>query len=149
MKSNAIFQTDSTDDCINLKGKRKKRLKISITDPVLFTISFGLHTAKQDHNSSPQMEFWFSPGEVLLPYLNTPSLTQCHRFLVWAVSQQLLNACIWQRCEPVNEVGGDLPPTSYQRPEMASFCILTFASSSQERDAISLFPTNAKCNWHV
>lgn len=65
MKSNAIFQTDSTDDCINLKRKKKKRLKITTTEPVLFTIIFGLHTGKQDHNSSPQMEFWFSPGKAL------------------------------------------------------------------------------------
>lgn len=147
MKSNAIFQTDSTDDCINLKGKRKKRLKISITDPVLSTISFGLPTAKQHHNSSPQMEFWFSPGEVLLPYLNTPSLNatdswceQCHSSF-WMLASGS-GESLWMKWGVTFH---QLHTKDQKWQASASWPLLP----RPERDAISLFPTNAKCNWHV
>lgn len=57
MKSNAIFQTDSTDDCINLKGKRKKRETITITEPVFFTVSFGFHA--ENKITTVQYEWYF------------------------------------------------------------------------------------------
>lgn len=101
MKSNAIFQTDSTDDCINLRGKRKKRLKITITEPVLFTITFALDTGKQDHNSSPGMEFWFSPGKVYPPSLlkhTKPDLTA----RIPGVSSGTAACECWQWNEPVD-----------------------------------------------